>query len=114
MTSADLQNLGHEVPRLPLPTFISRLLSTLACAPDVRALQPSDRARSHPFDRFEPSGTDRLHERLIVLLVLVRIPLGEVGDRSIERVLLAEIRRDRDRVSRAGVRTRQRPTALRA
>lgn len=47
----------------------------------------------------------------LVVLVEVGVRHGEVGDGLLERRLLAEVRRDRDPVARAGVRPRQRPGA---
>jgi hypothetical protein len=35
---------------------------------------------SDAFKRFEPSGSDRLGERLVVAFVLVGVSLGEVGE----------------------------------
>src|SRR6188472_3725589 len=66
---------------------------------------------SDALDRFQLSGTDRVHELLVVLLVLIGVPLGEVGDRFVERVAVAQVRGDGDRVTRPGVGPRQRPPA---
>ena len=57
------------------------------------------RSPSDPFDCLQPSCADRVGERLVVPLVLVCVALGEVGDRLIESILLAEVRGDRDRVA---------------
>jgi hypothetical protein len=70
------------------------------------------RALSNALDRCESSGADRLGRGLVVAVVLVGVALGEVGDRLVEAVTLAEIRGDRDRVSRRpGVRPSKRPSA---
>jgi hypothetical protein len=45
--------------------------------------------RSDAVGRFEPPGPDRIDELLVVLLVLVGVALGEVGDRFVERVTAA-------------------------
>src|SRR5262249_60841572 len=56
----------------------------------VSLLRPPPTARrglrSDAFDRLQPPGLDRVHERLVVLLVLIRVRLREVGDRLLERV----------------------------
>ena len=49
------------------------------------------------------SDPSRLDERRVVLFDHVGVPLGEVGDRSIERVRRAEVRGDRDGVAAAGM-----------
>jgi hypothetical protein len=56
-------------------------------------------ALSHALERFDPTGPDSLHERLEVLLVLIGVALGELGDRSVERVVVAEVLADGDRIS---------------
>ena len=60
---------------------------------------PAPKARgkavcSDAFECFQSTRPDRLGERLIVPLVLVCVALGEVGDRLVEPVLLAEVRGD--------------------
>src|SRR3954452_1957214 len=76
-----------------------------------RSLTRSRSETSHALRRFEPPVADRLHELVVVLLIAVGITLGEVGDRPLELVALAEIRGDRDRISRARVRACERPRA---
>ena len=71
----------------------------------------SARCASDALERLEPAGADRFGERLVVPLVLVGVALGEVGDRLVEPVLLAEVRGDGDRVARSGVGPGQRLTA---
>src|SRR5215469_12351677 len=54
--------------------------------------QPSSVPRSSDaFNGFEPPGPDRVGELLVVLLVLVGVPLGEVGDRVIELLAGTEL-----------------------
>ena len=67
--------------------------------------------RPDALDCFQPPGSDRLDELLVVLLVLVGVALGEVGDRPVERVAVAQVLGDRDRVPGPGVGPRQRPPA---
>ena len=64
-----------------------------------------------PLNGFEASGLDRGHERVDVLLVLVRGARREVGDRLVERVAVAEVGGDRDWVSGSGVCPGQGPAA---
>ncbi len=45
---------------------------------------------------FQPTGSDRRHELLIVPLVLIRVPPGEVGDRCVERIARAQVLRNGD------------------
>src|SRR5215510_3841933 len=54
--------------------------------------------RSDSFDRLQPPGLDCVHERLVVLLVLIRVPLREVGDRLLERVGQTQVLGHGDRV----------------
>src|SRR5262249_31426263 len=72
--------------------------------------QPSP-APLHALEGFETPGPDRVDELLVVLLVLVRVAFGEVGDRFVERVTVAEVGGDGDRVSGAGVGAGQGPSA---
>jgi hypothetical protein len=51
------------------------------------------------FEGLQTSGSDRVGERLVVPLVLVGVVLGEVGDRPVELVVLAQVGGDRRRVS---------------
>jgi hypothetical protein len=67
---------------------------------------------SDAFDRFKAPRSDRVGKGLVVALVLVGVPFGEVDDRLVERVALAKVRRDRDRVTGAGMRAGERPCAL--
>jgi hypothetical protein len=48
----------------------------------------------------QPSGSDRRSERLVVAFVLVGMALGEVGDRSVELVVLTQVLGNRDRACR--------------
>ena len=50
---------------------------------------------------FQPSRLDRLAERLVVLLVLIGVTLGEVADRVVEGVTLAEVLGDGYRITGA-------------
>src|SRR5664279_3705344 len=50
-------------------------------------------------------------EGLVVLVVLVGVPGGEVGDRPVETVVTAEVFGHGDRVARAGVAAGQGPPA---
>src|SRR6516165_5128937 len=43
------------------------------------------------FNRSQPAGLDRIDELGVVPLVLVRVALGEVGDRLVECVGLAQV-----------------------
>src|SRR4051812_8083864 len=61
--------------------------------------------------RGDAAGGGRLAEHAVVVLVLVGIGRGERPDRAVERVALAEIGADRDRIARACVRLRERPAA---
>ena len=53
---------------------------------------------SHALERVDSAGSDGLHELLKILLVLIGVALGEVGDRSVERVVVAEVLGDGDRI----------------
>ena len=66
--------------------------------------QTPSRASSRP-DR------TALTNSLVVPLVLVGVPLREVGDRLVERVAVAQVGGDGDRVPGPGVRPGQRPPA---
>ena len=57
----------------------------------------------------QTAATHRVHERLVVLLVLVGVAFGEVGDRLIEPILLPEVRGERDGITGSGVRAGQCP-----
>src|SRR5664279_1785219 len=57
-----------------------------ACPGGPGADPPSD-----PGDRLQPPGGDRSGELLVVLLVLFGVPLGEVGDRQVETVVLTQV-----------------------
>ena len=54
---------------------------------------------SDAFGDCEPSGPDGCDELLVVVLVLAGVAFGEVGDRFVERVAVAEVFGDGDRVS---------------
>src|SRR5436853_1039942 len=69
------------------------------------------RPGSDSLDGFEPSVANGLDELVVVLLVAIGVALREVRDRPLELVALAQIRRDRDRISAAGVRAGERPCA---
>ena len=64
-----------------------------------RRLRRRAASGSHVLDCCEAALSDRVGEALIVLLVLVCVAFGEVGDRLVERVLLAEVGGERDRVA---------------
>src|SRR4051794_9827973 len=68
-------------------------------------------AASDALGRFDPSGTDGVHERLIIEFVLVCGSDGEVGHRAVKPVAVAKVCRDRYRVARTGMCPRKRPTA---
>src|SRR5207344_2706237 len=53
----------------------------------------------------------RVGERTVIELVLVGVALGELGNRLIEAVALAEVSADRDPVAGSGMGTGQRPAA---
>src|SRR5215475_5495693 len=91
------------IPTATRPTVASTGNSLLASHGVGR---PSD-----TLDRLQAAVSDRLHEPPVVPLVLVRVALGEVGDRCVERVAAAEARGDRDGVPGPGVRPGQRPPA---
>ena len=55
--------------------------------------------RSDAFECLESAGADRFGERVIVLVVLVCVAFGEVGDRLVELVFVAEVGGERDRVA---------------
>ena len=57
------------------------------------------RNRLDAFDCFEAPGPNRLGKGLVVLLVLVRVTLGEIGNGVVEFGALAQIGGDRDRVT---------------
>jgi hypothetical protein len=59
----------------------------------------------------DPSGADGLDQGLVVLLVLVRVQLGERRQRAVEDVAAAQVRGDRDPVPGPGVGAGQRGTA---
>ena len=56
----------------------------------------------------DATGSDSFLQRAIVALVLVGVGLRKRSQRAIEAVARAEIARDRDRVTGAGVRLRER------
>src|SRR4051812_27665475 len=60
----------------------------------IAAVRPS-----HALQRFESAGSDCLDEFPEVLLVLIGVALGEVGDRPVEVVVAAEVLGDGDRIS---------------
>src|SRR5215813_7186967 len=64
---------------------------------------------SDAFNRFQPPRLDRVDELVVVVVVLVGVPLREVGDRFVERVTLAQVLGHGDRVTGPGVGPRQRP-----
>src|SRR5262249_29118184 len=72
---------------------------------------PGTARLSHTLTRFDASGPDRLDELLMVLLVLIGVAIRELDDGGFDRVAVAAVRGDRDRISRSGVRPRQRPPA---
>jgi hypothetical protein len=53
---------------------------------------------SQALERFNSAGSNCLHELLEVLIVLIGVALGELGDRSVERVVVAEVLADGDRI----------------
>src|SRR4051812_39040189 len=59
----------------------------------------------------DPSGCGGVPNELVIPLVLIRVALGEVRDRLVERGALAEVGADRHTVPRAGVRPGERPPA---
>ena len=59
----------------------------------------ADAPSSQALERFDPAGSDGLHEVVEVLLVLFGVALGEVGDRSVERVVVAQVLADGDRIA---------------
>src|SRR3954463_12730552 len=75
------------------------------------AHHPLARPRSDPRDSLQPAALDRVEKGAVVLLVLVRIRLGELGERAVEGVSAAEVGGDRDRVPGARVRACQDATA---
>src|SRR5881227_1061753 len=68
-------------------------------------------SRSQAWVSLDPSLVDGGAERSVVVVVLIGVGLGELDERAVEAVALAEVRRDRDAVAAARVRTRQRPAA---
>src|SRR3954447_23008757 len=72
---------------------------------------PLARPLSDPRDSLQPAALDRVEKGAVVLLVLVRIRLGELGERAVEAVPAAEVGGDRDRVSRPRVRACEDATA---
>jgi hypothetical protein len=48
---------------------------------------------------FESAGPDCLDEFLEVLLILIGVALGEVGDQPVALVVMAEVLGDGDRIS---------------
>src|SRR5215203_3183865 len=84
--------------------------STNVCT-GTEALASEGPPPSHAFVGFQPSGSDRLDEGLIIQLVLVGVALGEVGDRLVEPVAAPQIPGNGDGVAGAGVRPGQRPAA---
>ena len=81
-----------------------------APSPPRRRPAASPTGSSEAFEGFQPPGSDRVDELLVVLFVLVGVPLGEVGDRCRTR-RCAQVRGDGDRVPGPGVGPRQRPSA---
>jgi hypothetical protein len=79
--------------RYPPPSV--RLTAPSTAVPDVG---PAPALSSDAFDCLESSGADRVGEGLVVAFVLVGVGLGEVGDRLVEGVALAQVGGDRDRV----------------
>ena len=71
-------SLGNRSP----PTGSS---SPVVSPPAPTAAAKRYRIFTRPHE-LQPSGPDRFHELLIVFLVLIRVPLREVGDRCVERV----------------------------
>ena len=62
---------------------------------------------SHALMRFESPGANGSAECFIVAFVLFGVAFGEVGDRLIEAVVLAEVGGDGDRVSGSSVGSRE-------
>ena len=60
---------------------------------------------------FQPSIFYRLCEDLVVAFALIRVGDGEVGDGLVEFVAFAEVSADRGRLTAAGVRTGEGPSA---
>ena len=78
---------------------------------DGCAAWPIPSTVSYAFDCLDPPGADGLGERAVVMVVLVGVAFGEVGDGGIEPITVAEVGRDRDWVSRSGVCAREGPPA---
>ena len=64
-----------------------------------------------PSSADKPARADGLAHRCVVALVEIGVRDGEIGDRTVEDVALAEVRRDRNPVAGASVGTRERPAA---
>jgi hypothetical protein len=62
----------------------------------------------------DAAAAHRSYERVVVLLVLIRIGGRERGDRLLDGVVGSEVARDRDPIAGAGMRARERPTASNA
>src|SRR5262245_26532515 len=84
--------------------FVAVVLELIVCP------RSFDR-RSHTLDGLEPPGLDRIEERGVVALVLVRVPLGEAPDRPFEPVRRSQIGGDGDGVARPRMGPGQRPSA---
>src|SRR5260370_11868473 len=80
------------------PTPASSSTAPVAAAAPRRRPPASPTGSSDAFDRFQAPGLDRLRELLVVPFVLVGVPLGEVGDRFVERVALAQVLGHGDRI----------------
>jgi hypothetical protein len=74
-------------------------------------LQPGNPRWLDPFDAGDPSVGDCPHQRPVIALVEIGVGGGELGDRPVESVALAEVGGDRNAVAGPSVRARQRPPA---
>src|SRR4051812_20320889 len=64
---------------------------------------PRGSPRSHAFGRGYAAVLDGIDERAVVPFVLVRIGLGEVGERAVERLATSEVGGYRDAIAGPGV-----------
>src|SRR4051794_5553628 len=101
---------ANAVARETIAADLRAGLGTLGRVAEVFMAAPP-RKTSHPLERLDPGRADRGRELREVPLVLLRVALGEVGDRPVERVVFAEVGGDRDGVAGAGMGARQRPSA---
>src|SRR5215475_3891721 len=66
---------------------------------------------SDAFECFQPAGFDCPDELVVVAFVLLGVPLGEVSDRFVERIAVAEIGGDGDRIPGTGMSSGKGPPA---